>query len=187
MKRCYLYAQVRNIQPDDLSLYVNIFEDNTYSITPQLYSGCLSLGIYDEEQEGYLVVVYATGEIARISLDELLEKDQWTPYSINNKSRIVFVSPAMPGDILSILYHSKNTDYYRFFTIDNLDHGTFNTCMRPFYSGPIDEIIDCEVLPLINLNQYKNFLDLDNDKPGADSKKTDGKKAVKAIKTLLAK
>lgn len=176
-----------DIQPDDLSLYVNIFEDNTYSITPQLYSGCLSLGIYDEEQEGYLVVVYATGEIARISLDELLEKDQWTPYSINNKSRIVFVSPAMPGDILSILYHSKNTDYYRFFTVDNLDHGTFNTCMRPFYSGPIDEIIDCEVLPLTNLNQYKNFLDLDNDKPGADSKKTDGKKAVKAIKTLLAK
>lgn len=176
-----------DIQPDDLSLYVNIFEDNTYSITPQLYSGCLSLGIYDEEQEGYLVVVYATGEIARISLDELLEKDQWTPYSINNKSRIVFVSPAMPGDILSILYHSKNTDYYRFFTIDNLDHGTFNTCMRPFYSGPIDEILDCEVLPLTNLNQYKNFLDLDNDKPGADSKKTDGKKAVKAIKTLLAK
>ena len=82
-----------DIQPDDLSLYVNIFEDNTYSITPQLYSGCLSLGIYDEEQEGYLVVVYATGEIARISLDELLEKDQWTPMCL---ATVVLPVPGSP-------------------------------------------------------------------------------------------
>ncbi len=175
------------ISEEDLPTFVNIFENNTYSITPQLYSDCLSLGIYDEEQQGSLVVVYATGEISRIPIDELLEKEQWMPYSINNKSRIVFVSPAMPGDILSVLFHSRNTDYYRFFTVDKLDHGTFNTCMRPFYTGPIDEILECEVLPLTNLSQYKNFLDLDNDKPGADSKKTDGKKAVKAIKTLLGK
>lgn len=176
-----------DIQADELSLYVNIFEDNKYSITPQLYSDCLSLGIYDEEQEGSLIVVYATGEISRIPLDELLEKDQWVQNTINNKSRIIFVSPALPGEVLSILFHSKNNDYYRFITVDNIDHGTFNTCQRPFYSGPIDEIIECEVLPLTNLNQYKNFLDIDNDKPGADAKKTDGKKAVKAIKTLLGK
>lgn len=175
------------ISEEDLPTFVNIFENNTYSITPQLYSDCLSLGIYDEEQQGSLVVVYATGEISRIPIDELLEKEQWKSYSINNKSRIVFVSPAMPGDILSVLYHSRNTDYYRFFTVDKLDHGTFNTCMRPFYTGPIDEILECEVLPLTNLSQYKNFLDLDNDKPGADSKKTDGKKAVKAIQTLQGK
>ena len=93
----------------------------------------------------------------------------------------------MPDDVLSILYHSKNNDYYRFITVENIDHGTFNTCMRPFYTGQIDEITECEILPLTDRNQYKNFLDIDNDKAGADIKKTDGKKAVKAIKTLLGK
>ena len=175
------------IQPDDLPTYINIFEDNTYSITDQLLSDCLSLGIYDEEHEGSLIVVYSTGEISRIPISELLDNDMWVPKKMNNKSRIVFVSPAMDDDVLSILFHSKNNDYYRFITVENIDHGTFNTCMRPFYTGQIDEILECEVLPLTNRNQYKNFLDLDNDKPGADSKKTDGKKAVKAIKTLLGK
>lgn len=176
-----------DIQPDDLPTYINIFEDNTYSITPQLLSGCLSLGIYDEEQEGVLIVVYSTGEISKIPLEELLDGDMWSPKTINNKSKIVFVSPAMPDDVLSILYHSKNNDYYRFITVENIDHGTFNTCMRPFYTGQIDEITECEILPLTDRNQYKNFLDIDNDKAGADIKKTDGKKAVKAIKTLLGK
>ena len=67
------------ISEEDLPTFVNIFENNTYSITPQLYSDCLSLGIYDEEQQGSLVVVYATGEISRIPIDELLEKEQWMP------------------------------------------------------------------------------------------------------------
>lgn len=176
-----------DIQPDDLPTYINIFEDNTYSVTPQILSDCLSLGIYDEEQEGMLIVVYATGEISKIPIEELLDTEMWSPKTINNKSRIVFVSPAMPTDVLSILYHSKNNNYYRFITVDNIDHGTFNTCMRPFYTGQIDEITQCEILPLKDRNQYKNFLDIDNDKAGADIKKTDGKKAVKAIKKLLGK
>ena len=173
-----------DIQPDDLPTYINIFEDNTYSITPQLLSGCLSLGIYDEEHEGFLVVVYSTGEISKIPIEELLDIEMWSPKTMNNKSRIVFVSPAMATDVLSILYHSKNNDYYRFITVDTLDHGTFNTCMRPFYTGQIDEITHCEILPLTDRNQYKNFLDIDNEKAGADIKKTDGKKAVKAIRKL---
>lgn len=57
--------------------------------------------------------------------------------------------------------------------------------MRPFYTGQIDEITECEILPLTDRNQYKNFLDIDNDKAGADIKKTDGKKAVKALKHFL--
>jgi len=176
-----------DIQPDDLPAYINIFEDNTYSVTPQILSDCLSLGIYDEEQEGMLIVVYATGEISKIPIDELLDTDMWSPKTMNNKSRIIFVSPAMPTDVLSILYHSRNNDYYRFITVDNIDHGTFNTCMRPFYTGQIDEITQCEILPLTDRNQYKNFLDIDNDKAGADIKKTDGKKAVRAINSLLGK
>lgn len=176
-----------DVQPEDLPTYVNIFPDNTYSITPQLCSGCLSLGIYDEEQEGALVVVYTTGEIAKIPMSTLLKNEEWVPHPINNKSKIAFVSPVLSGQTLSVKYHSKNSDYYRFFSINKLDHGTFTTCMRPFYTGPIDEILECEVLTLSNLKPYKNFLNLDNDRPGADAKKMDGKKATKAINEQLSK
>ena len=67
--------------------------------------------------------------------------------------------------------------------------GTFNTCMRPFYTGQIDQIIECEILSLTPNDriQYKNFLDISNDKAGADSKKQDGKKAMKAIEKQLGK
>lgn len=175
-----------DISENELSTFVNIFEDNTYSITDQKLSDCLSIGIYDEEQTGYLVVVYATGEMSKIPIAELLDRELWISNSINNKSRIVFVSPAMPDDILSILYHSKNNDYYRFFTVDNIERGTFNTSSRPFYTdGPIDEILECEVGHFDKVSQFKNFLDIDNDKPGADSKKTDGKRASSALRELL--
>ncbi len=176
------------LQPEDLQVYINIFKDNTYSVTDQMLSDCLSIGIYDEEQEnGSLVVVYSTGEISRIPIKELLDTELWVPRNINNKSKIVFVCPALPDEVLSVLYHSKNSDYYRFITVDTLDHGTFNTCMRPFYTGQIDEIKECEVLPVPNRNVYKNFLDLSNDKAGADVKKTDGKKAAALIALMSGK
>ena len=178
-----------DIQSDDLSTYINIFNDNQYSVTPQKLYDCLSLGLYDEELKGMLVVVYETGEISKIHIDELVDTEEWVEKPINNKSKIVFVSPAMPDDVLSILFHSKNTDYYRFISVESLDKGTFNTCMRPFYTGQIDQIIECEILSL-TLNdriQYKNFLDISNDKAGADSKKQDGKKAMKAIEKQLGK
>ena len=178
-----------DIQPDELTKYINIFNDNRYSITPQQLFDCLSLGLYDEELQGMLVVVYATGEISKIHIDELIDIEEWVDKPINNKSKIVFVSPAMPDDVLSILFHSKNTDYYRFISVDSLDKGTFNTCMRPFYTGQIDEIIECEILSLPHNDriQFKNFLDINNDKAGADSKKQDGKKAIKAIEKQLGK
>lgn len=173
------------IQPDDLTVFINIFEDNTYSVTPQTLSGCLSIGIYDEEQEqGALVVVYSTGEISKIPIKELLDTEQWVQKNIHNKSKIVFVSPAMPEEVLSVLYHSKNNDYYRFITVDTLDHGTFNTCMRPFYTGQIDEILECEIVSVENRNVYKNFIDISSDKAGADTKKTDGKKAAALIRQM---
>lgn len=173
-----------DIQEGDLPYFINIFEDNTYSITDMKQYGCLSVGIYDEEQDGSLIVVYATGEISKISIRELLQTNLWEQKPINNKSRIVFVSPAQPNQILSVLYHSKNTDYYRFMTVDNLERGTFNTSDRPFYSGPIDEIIECEILTIGVTSPYKNFLDNDKDVPGADAEKKDGKKAIKLIKEL---
>lgn len=167
---------------EDLPVFVNIFDNNTYSVTPDMQYGCLSLGIYDEERQGSLIVVYASGEISKIDMGELLKSQKWAQKSINNKSRIVFVSPAMPGDVLSILFHSRNSDYYRFISVENIDHGTFNTCMHPFYSGPIEEILECEIMPIIDRNQYRNILDIDTDKPGGDAKKSDGKKAERAIR-----
>lgn len=172
-----------------MSTYINIFNDNQYSVTPQKLYDCLSLGLYDEELKGMLVVVYETGEISKIHIDELVDTEEWVEKPINNKSKIVFVSPAMPDDVLSILFHSKNTDYYRFISVESLDKGTFNTCMRPFYTGQIDQIIECEILSLPHNDriQFKNFLDINNDKVGADSKKQDGKKAIKAIEKQLGK
>lgn len=176
------------LRPEDLTVYINIFKDNTYSVTDQMLSDCLSIGIYDEEQEeGSLVVVYSTGEISKIPIKELLDTELWVQKSINNKSKIAFVCPAMPSEVLSVLYHSKNSDYYRFITVDTMDHGTFNTCMRPFYTGQIDEIKECEILPIISRNVYKNFLDISNDKAGADAKKTDGKKAAALIQKMSGK
>lgn len=174
------------LQDDELTFYLNIYDDNTFSVTDQQqYGDCLSLGFYDDELEAdgtAVVVVYATGEMSRIPLKELLGRDRWKQSGINNKSQIVFVSPAVPGDVLAVLYHSKNNDYYRLLTVDNIDHGSFNTSMRPFYSGQVGEILDCEIVRLDSPQKYRNILDTGTDKPGGDAGKPDGKRAAQLIK-----
>lgn len=172
-----------DLQPDDLGVYINIFSDNTYSVTPQYIADCLSLGIYDDEQEeGVLIVVYANGEMSKISIAELLKTDMWTPKKLNNKSELIFISPAMPDDMLTIRFHSKNTDYYRCFSVDKLKQGTFTKSMRPFYNGQIDSIEECEILHVDDFNTYRNMLDLETDSTGVNATKTDGKRVNKAIK-----
>lgn len=182
-------AKMKNdgISEYDLTRYISLQEDNTYMLSPSPAGGSLSLGIRDEEHEGVLVVVTENGEVRRIDMQNLLSgSEDWQPVDINDKSKIVFMSPTTIDFNLVIVYRHKNTVYLRMETVESLKDSTFNKSGRKFYSGQIDEVILCELIDNDAASKLKTIQGFSNDRLGVDYAKTEGKKTRKLITDLGA-
>lgn len=171
----------------DLTRFLSIQEDNTYMLSPSPAGGSLSLGIRDEEQEGVLVVVSENGEVRRIDIDNLLSgSEDWQPVDINDKSKIIFMSPTTLDFNLVVVYRSKNTIYIRMESVEDLKDSSFNKSGRRFYSGQIDEVLFCELVDKETAFKIRVLQGFSNDRLGVDYAKSDGRKAKKLMESLGA-
>lgn len=174
------------ISEDELTRFISLQEDNTYMLSPMPAGGSLSLGIRDEEQDGVLVVVTENGEVRRIDIANLLEGNDWEPVAINDKSKIVFMSPTTLDYHLIIVYRHKNTVYLRMETVESLKDSTFNKSGRKFFTGQIDEVILCELIDNDTAIKLKTIQGFSSDRLGVDYAKTEGKKTRRLIEELGA-
>lgn len=120
-----------------------ILDDDDYSGTDML-----QLAIHEEEADGWLMLVYESGRVNRVSIAELLKRDRRRAYKRFADERLVFASIAMSSDCLCFgITDSKNNHYVRF--DDVLQFELKNISAQGFVPTDVqfESVFYCEIVP----------------------------------------
>lgn len=159
-----------NLEANDAPYPIAFFKfrlsDNFCKLTDYDYEPeLLSLAILDDESDGYLILGYADGSIAKARVDELLAKNDYVNYKRNSSSKLIFASVARDGDVvLSITREAKSSHriMVRVDSIDMLDECKIaDKGMCPYNMEMISEVLAMDVIPADDAHVFENIANLD--------------------------
>lgn len=125
----------------------------------------LMLAVYDEDADGYLVMVYDNGYVAKVPMGEILKFDDRTTYSRYNEAKLVFASIAHAKDaMMTITEEDKGAKGRTMLRIDTLE-GIGETKLadygdRFYNEGLARRIIQVDIIP----EEHTSIFDFVKDK-----------------------
>ena len=155
-----------NDAPYPIAFFKFMLNDNFCKLTSYDYEPeLLSLAILDDESDGYLILGYEDGTIAKARVDELLAKNDYVNYKRNSASKLIFASIAHEGDgVMSITKESKSAHriMVRVDSLANIDECKIaDKGMCPYNEEMISEVITMDIIPAEDMNIFVNITDLD--------------------------
>ncbi|MBO4773135.1 MAG: hypothetical protein J5595_11410, partial [Bacteroidales bacterium] len=155
-----------NDAPYPIAFFKFMLNDNFCKLTSYDYEPeLLSLAILDDESDGYLILGYEDGTIAKARVDELLAKNDYVNYKRNSASKLIFASIAHEGDgVMSITKESKSAHriMVRVDSLSKIDECKIaDKGMCPYNEEMISEVIAMDIIPAEDLGVFANITDLD--------------------------
>lgn len=146
---------------------LNLLENGKFSmVTRYDYSpSLLTLKVYDEDTDGYLVLAYADGSVTKVRIDELLRCDEHKEYTRSTASPLVFASLAHPTDALvTVSRENKRAgrEMVRVDSLQRIDEGRLNDKGERFFNeGLADSIVGYEIVSGSEAREAEGLLDRD--------------------------
>lgn len=155
-----------NDAPYPIAFFKFMLNDNFCKLTSYDYEPeLLTLAILDDDSNGYLILGYADGTIAKARVDELLAKNDYVNYKRNSASKLIFASIAREGDaVMSITKESKSAHriMVRVDSLDKIDECKIaDKGMCPYNEEMICEVMAMDIIPAEDVNTFANITDLD--------------------------
>lgn len=80
----------------------------------------LKLGVHEDEEEGWLILVYESGRVCKVSIQELMQRDRGRVFKRYAGEKLIFASIATDDDSVCVGFiDGKGNRYVRF---DDIDH-----------------------------------------------------------------
>jgi len=84
----------------------------------------LKLAVHEDEEEGWLVLVYESGKVCKVSMAELLQRERGRAFKRYAGEQLIFASVASNQDSVCVGFiDGKGNHYVRFDDIDKFEHG----------------------------------------------------------------
>lgn len=75
----------------------------------------LKLAVHEDEEEGWLILVYESGKVCKVSVEELLQRERGRVFKRNADEKLIFASIASNADSVCVGFiDGKNNRYVRF-------------------------------------------------------------------------
>ncbi|MGM9713264.1 MAG: helix-turn-helix domain-containing protein [Prevotella sp.] len=128
--------------------------------------GLLTLAVYDEDADGYLVLAYDNGYVAKVPMDEILRFDDRTTYSRYSDANLIFASIAHDDDaLMSVTEEGKGAAGRTMLRIDSLtgiEEAKLGDYGGRFYNeGLARRVIQIDIIPCEMKDIFVNVLDKD--------------------------
>lgn len=136
----------------------------------------LTLAVYDEEQEGFLVIAYADGHFAKVRIDELLDYNDNQSYARYGGSNVIFASIAKPGDAVICVSREDSRQRRAMLRIDSI--ANIPECKLADYGNRIynenmaSEILQVDIIPAAHLDGLDDLINQDRRSLGKPTKTT---------------
>ena len=83
----------------------------------------LKLAVHEDEEEGWLILVYESGRVCKVSMAELLQRERGRVFKRYAGEKLIFASIATDEDSVCVGFvDSKTNRYVRFDDVDKFNH-----------------------------------------------------------------
>lgn len=115
----------------------------------------LKLAVHPEETEGWLLLVYTDGYVAKIDMTSLLEKDAKARFKRFADAELLFATVATDADTLALgMLDSKGNRYMRFDDVFNIEETTsMQSHGATLIKIPHEGIYYCDTLPIASVDE----------------------------------
>ena len=144
-------------------VYLHLLESNNYMITHDeswRNDIMLSLAIHDDEKDGYLVIVYESGRVLKVLINELLGRIENHEYKRFAQEKVPFACPAAKGTgVLLVLNDMQGKPVFRLEDLscikesNMLSKGEFTTHVQ--FAG----VLQCGLIPAADREKFKRISD----------------------------
>ncbi len=83
----------------------------------------LKLAVHEDEEEGWLILVYESGRVCKVSIEELLQRERGRVFKRYANEKLIFASIATDEDSVCVGFvDGKGNRYVRFDDVDRFEH-----------------------------------------------------------------
>ena len=142
----------------------------------------LKLAIHDEEVNGWLMMVYSSGNVCRISISDILERDRNRLFKRLATDQLIFASVALDSDSLCIGYSdSKGNRYVRFDDVFEYDRCGMQDSGSCLVDCSFETVHYVEIVPQSNVFMSKS---MSRKTLGCNLKSVEGRKCIELLPGL---
>ena len=123
----------------------------------------LTLAITDKEAEGYIVIVYHSGRMLKVPVNQLLDKTFFSKYKRNSEDEIYFACPATDKDaLLTVFKNTSGANCYRVDDVKNLEMGNMSNKGETVTNVVFNDIVMCDIIPAKHVSELRKIHNLRN-------------------------
>lgn len=139
---------------DDVIGYIYFMPGGKYQIAKQdryfdlENKSELALAIHEDEENGYLVMVYADSAVVKVPIRDILDKNEDTNYNYCATGRLAYAIPMRPDDsLLQVVRDAKQKIYYRVDEMEHIPEGNINSGGERLCDTSTLTVLRCERVP----------------------------------------
>lgn len=131
--------------------YFHLLSDHRYLLTMDeswRNDILISLAIQEQERNGYLVIMYESGQSLRVPIGDLLDKTPGKEYKCCSTEQPFFISPAGKDDaFLSVVAENQGTPAFRLDELDMLKESNMLSKGQVIRTAQTYGVLQCEIIP----------------------------------------
>ncbi len=118
----------------------------------------LKLAVHEDEEEGWLILVYESGRVCKVSMEELLQRERGRVFKRCAAEKLIFASVATDADSVCVGFiDGKGNRYVRFDDVDRLDHNKMQADGVLPMDVPNSGVHYAEVIPIAKVPILRNI------------------------------
>ena len=139
----------------------------------------LKLGVHEDEEEGWLILVYESGRVCKVSMEELLQRERGRVFKRHADEPLIFASIATDEDSVCVGFiDGKGNRYVRFDDVDHFEQAKMQAEGTLPMDVPNAGVHYVEVLPKANVPTLRN---IGRKTIGCILKTVEGKRCLKVL------
>ena len=118
----------------------------------------LKLGVHEDEEEGWLILVYESGRVCKVSIEELLQRERGRIFKRNGNEKLIYASIASNKDSVCVGFiDGKGNRYVRFDDVDRFEQGKMQADGVLPMDVPNSGVHYAEILPIALVPILRNI------------------------------
>ena len=118
----------------------------------------LKLGVHEDEQEGWLILIYESGRVCKVSMQELLQRERGRTFKRYAGEKLIFATIATDNDSICVGFiDGKGNRYVRFDDVDHFEHAKMQAEGILPMDVPNAGVHYAEVLPISQVPVQRNI------------------------------
>ena len=171
---------------EDTVGFLRIYPENEWEMLDEIgwEDGLLTLAIHEDEEDGFVVVVYNDGRINKIPTTQLMRKGRDIPFKVFSEKPF-FVSPLRKEDaLLSVYEDEKGKRCMRIDSLSEIREGNTSSAGAMLSDLKFSKVCYCDIIGAEHLDSFKRWLDLGRKTLGFQLLDISGEKAKEELNRI---